>query len=213
MPWMNPDVAHPVRLPDGTEIIGTVYLKNVIKHPRIEVGDFSYASSFDPVADWAQQLAPYLFAFSRETLRIGRFCQIAHGVRIITSSANHPMGGFTTYPFRIFRPETMADYLNLPFSDTVIGNDVWIGMNAMLMPGITIGDGAIIASGAVVTKDVPAYTIVGGNPAKPIRKRFDDGTIAELLAIRWWDWPQEQIEANLAAIEGADLAVLRKAAG
>jgi virginiamycin A acetyltransferase len=211
MSWLNPDKTYPIALPDGTEIRNTVYLNKVINHPRITVGDFSYASSFDPVEDWAQTLAPYLFPISREKLVIGRFCQIAHGARFITSSANHPMGGFSTFPFRVLRPETMGDYLNLPFRDTVVGNDVWIGMNALIMPGVTIGDGAIIATGAVVAKDVAPYSIVGGNPATLIRQRFDDATIAELLRIRWWDWTPEKIAANLAAIEGADLAALASA--
>jgi len=211
MSWLNPDKTYPIALPDGTEIRNTVYLNKVIRHPRIVAGDFSYASSFDPVEDWAQVLAPYLFPISREKLVIGRFCQIAHGVRIITSSANHPMSGFSTFPFRVLRPETMGEYLDLPHRDTVIGNDVWIGMNAMIMPGVTIGDGAIIASGAVVTKDVPPYTIAGGNPARALRRRFADEVVAELLRIRWWDWTPERIEANLAAIEGADLAALQAA--
>lgn len=211
MTWLNPDARHPMTLLDGTVVTGTVYLKAVINHPRFTVGDFSYASSFDLIEDWAQAIAPYLFPISRERLIIGRFCQIAHGVRIITSSANHPMAGFSTYPFRAFRPETMADYLNLPYRDTVIGNDVWIGMNAMVMPGVSVGDGAIIASGAVVTRDVAPYTIVGGNPAQPIRRRFDDATVDQLLRIRWWDWEVERIEAHLTAIEGADLVALQAA--
>ena len=211
MSWLNPDKTHPISLPDGTEIRNTVYLNKAIDHPRLTAGDFSYASSFDPVTDWAQTLAPYLFPISREKLVIGRFCQIAHGARFITSSANHPMGGFSTFPFRVLRPETMGDYLNLPFRDTGVGNDVWIGMNALIMPGVTIGDGAIVATGAVVTKDVPPYAIVGGNPARIVRRRFDDATIADLLRIRWWDWTPERIAANLAAIEGADLTALSRA--
>lgn len=206
---LDPNATYPIKLPDGTPIKSTVYLRNVLLHPRITVGEFSYASSFDVPHDWAGRLAPYLFPFSREQLVIGRFCQFAHGTTFITSSANHPMEGFSTYPFKVFDPATMMDYLDLPFRDTVVGNDVWIGHGAVVMPGVTIGDGAIVAAGSVVTRDVAPYTIVGGNPATPIRRRFDNATIEALLAIRWWDWPTETIEANLAAIEGANLDKLR----
>ena len=209
MPLLNMDVVHPITAPDGTVITNTVYLQNVIDHPRITVGAYSYASNFTPQANWAQALAPYLFLISKEKLVIGKFCQFAHGTTFITSSANHPMGGFSTYPFRVFRPETMIDYINLPSRDTVIGHDVWIGHNATIMPGVTIASGAIIASGAVVTKDVAPYTIVGGNPAQVIRQRFSDEVIADLMAIAWWDWPIDRIEANLAVIEGADIEALR----
>ncbi len=203
MPLLNKDAVHPITAPDGTVITNTVYLQNVIDHPRIEVGAYSYASNFTPQANWAQTLAPYLFPISREKLVIGKFCQFAHGTTFITSSANHPMGGFSTYPFRVFKPETMIDYINLP------SRDGWIGHGATIMPGVTIGSGAIIASGAVVTKDVAPYTIVGGNPAQVIRQRFCDEVISDLLEIKWWNWPIDRIEAHLAAIEGADIAVLK----
>lgn len=209
MPLLNMDAVHPITAPDGTVITNTVYLQNVIDHPRITVGVYSYASNFTPQTNWAQILAPYLFPISKERLVIGKFCQFAHGTTFITSSANHPMGGFSTYPFRVFRPETMIDYINLPSRDTVIGHDVWIGHNATIMPGVTIGSGAIIASGAVVTKDVAPYTIVGGNPAQVIRQRFSDEIVANLLRIAWWDWPIDRIEANLLAIEEADIDALR----
>ncbi|MCR6658810.1 MAG: CatB-related O-acetyltransferase [Asticcacaulis sp.] len=209
MPLLNVDAVHPITPPDGTVITNTVYLQNVIDHPRIEVGAYSYASNFTPQTNWAQTLAPYLFPISREKLIIGKFCQFAHGTTFITSSANHPMGGFSTYPFRVFKPETMIDYINLPSRDTVIRHDVWIGHGATIMPGVTIGSGAIIASGAVVTKDVAPYTIVGGNPAQVIRQRFSDEVITDLLSIAWWDWPIDKIEAHLATIEGADIDALK----
>lgn len=211
MPLLYPRATHPIRMPDGTPIPNTVYLKNVIDHPRIEIGDYSYASDFTCPSDWATTLAPYLFALSREKLVIGKFVQIAHGVRFITSSANHPMGGFTTYPFRVFNPKTLMAYIDLPFKDTHVGHDVWIGYGALIMPGVTIGSGAIIASGAVVTRNVAPYTIVGGNPAAPIKTRFSDETIADLLNLSWWDWPLEKIEANLAALETADIDALNAA--
>ena len=209
MPLLNMDAVHPITAPDGTVITNTVYLQNVIDHPRITVGVYSYASNFTPQTNWAQILAPYLFPISKEKLVIGKFCQFAHGTTFISSSANHPMGGFSTYPFRVFKPETMIDYINLPSRDTVVGHDVWIGHNATIMPGVTIASGAIIASGAVVTKDVAPYTIVGGNPAQVIRQRFSDEVIADLMAICWWDWPIDRIEANLVAIEGVDIEALR----
>lgn len=212
MPLLNVNAVHPITAPDGTVITNTVYLQNVINHPRITVGAYSYASNFTPQTDWAQTLAPYLFPISKEKLIIGKFCQFAHGTKFITSSANHPMGGFSTYPFRVFKPETMIDYINLPSRDTVVGHDVWIGHDATAMPDVTIGSGAIIASGAVVTKDVAPYTIVGGNPARAIRQRFSDEVVAELLDIAWWDWPIDRIEASLAAIEGADIEALKSSA-
>ncbi|PTM94266.1 CatB-related O-acetyltransferase [Mycoplana dimorpha] len=211
MPLLNPILAHPITAPDGTVIRNTVYLRNVIDHPRIEVGDYSYASDFSCPDDWAATLAPYLFDFSREKLVIGRFVQIAHGVRFVTSSANHPMDGLTTYPFRIFDLAATGGYADLPFKDTVIGHDVWLGHGALVMPGVTIGAGAIIAAGAVVTRDVEPYTIVAGNPAAPVCKRFDDDVTSALLEIAWWDWDAAKIERNIAALERADLAALRAA--
>ncbi len=210
MPLLEASAVNPIVLPNDQVVHGTVYLKNVLDHPRIAVGDFSYASRFDTPEDWAQALAPYLFPVSRERLVIGKFCQFAHGATFVTSSANHPMTGFSTYPFKVFKPETMMAYIDLPSKDTLVGNDVWIGHGATIMPGVTIGDGAIIATAAVVTKDVAPYTIVGGNPAKPIRRRFSNEVIAELLRIRWWDWEIGRIEANLAAIEGADIEALKR---
>lgn len=136
-----PDTRHPVRLPDGSAHSGTVFLKPAIDHPRWQVGDYSYASAFDPPADWAAHLAPYLFEFSPETLIIGKFCQIADGVRFITASANHRHDGFSSYPFAIFdgpapgRPSLPAG----PFPDTVIGPDVWIGQGARILPGAQLG--------------------------------------------------------------------------
>jgi virginiamycin A acetyltransferase len=205
MPFLQKDATYPLRLPDGTEIRNTVYLANVIDHPRFEIGDYSYYSNFDCPDDVAATLAPYLFAFSREKLVIGKFVQIAHGATFITSSANHPMGGFSTFPFRIFNPETMGDYASLPARDTIVGNDVWIGTRATIMPGVTIGSGAIVAAGSVVTRDVPAYAIVGGNPAAIIRMRFDAAVIDKLIETAWWDWPVERIRDRLAALETGNL--------
>ncbi|MCB2226980.1 MAG: CatB-related O-acetyltransferase [Desulfarculaceae bacterium] len=186
----------------------------------MEIGDFSYFGHLEVLEDYAGYLAPYLFPLSPEKLVIGKFCQLAHGVRIITSSANHDMSGFSTFPFNNFTmtPHTTMDDIRAMFNvpgrkgDTVIGNDVWMGMNATIMPGVTVGDGAIISVGAVVARDVEPYTIVGGNPAQPLKKRFDEATIQALLEIRWWDWPVEKIEANIDAITSADIEKLREVA-
>lgn len=210
MAILDASLVHPITLPDGTVYRDTVYLKTVIDHPRMEIGEFSYYTHSGPVEETALILAPYLGHGVREKLIIGKFVQIARGSYFITSSANHPMNGFTTYPFRIFKPETFG-YKDLPVRDTVVGHDVWIGQNAAIMPGVTIGAGAIVAAAAVVTRDVPPYAVVGGNPASIIRMRYPDDVIAELLEIAWWDWPLEKIEANLSALSSGDLAALRRA--
>lgn len=217
MPLLDPAKKHPMTMPDGTVIRQVVHLDQVIDHPRIAVGAHSYYHDFDLREDYAAALAPYLFPFSSERLVIGKFVQVAHGVRFITSSANHSMDGFSTYPFWNFMmtPETSGEDVKAVLAtlsdkgDTVIGNDVWLGMEAMVMPGVTIGDGAIVAARAVVTKDVPPYGVVGGNPARVVKQRFAQPVVDALLDIRWWDWPLEKIEANLKVIQGSDIAALR----
>lgn len=207
---------HPMTLPDGTVIKQTVHLKEAINHPKIQVGEFSYYHNFEILEDYASYLAPYLFPLSKDSLIIGKFVQIAHGVRFITSSANHKMSGFSTYPFNTFMmtPQTTSEDIAAMFEDaqnrgdTVVGNDVWIGMNAVIMPGVKIGDGAIIGANSVVTKNVEPYTVVGGNPATIIKKRFDEQTIDTLLNIKWWDWSIEKIEKNIDVITGNDLDAL-----
>ncbi|EGB15091.1 flagellar repeat-containing transferase [Pseudodesulfovibrio mercurii] len=213
---LDPTARHPMVLPDGTVVKTVVNLNQVVDHPRMEIGDFSYYSNFNPVEDYAAAIAPYLFPLSPERLVIGRFVQIAHGVVFITSSANHDMRGFSTYPFWNFTmtPETGFDEVKALFNlpgrkgDTVIGNDVWLGMEAVVMPGVTIGDGAIIGARSVVGCDVPPYAVVAGNPARVIRMRFDQPTIDRLQAVRWWDWPLDRILARREAISGADLTAL-----
>lgn len=220
MSYLNASKKYPMVMPDGTEIKTVVHLNQVIDHPRMEIGDFSYFGHLEILEDYAGFLAPYLFPLSPEKLVIGKFCQIAHGVRFITSSANHDMSGFSTFPFYNFTmsENTTMDDVKAMFDipdrkgDTIVGNDVWIGNEAMIMPGVTIGDGAIISARAVVVKDVPPYTIVGGNPAKPLKKRLDDTVIDALQSIRWWDWPIEFIEANVDVIAGADIDKLRELA-
>ncbi|SOC45816.1 virginiamycin A acetyltransferase [Rhizobium subbaraonis] len=210
MPILNAEATHPITLPDGTLYGDTVYLKNVVDHPRMEIGEYSYYTHSGEPDDTARILAPYLGHGVRERLVIGKFVQIARGSYFITSSANHPMKGFTTYPFRIFKQETFG-YKDLPVKDTVVGNDVWIGHDAAIMPGVQIGSGAIVAARSVVTRDVPPYAVVGGNPAAIIRMRYPAEIIDELLDIAWWDWPLDKIEAHLAFLENGDLEGLRSA--
>ncbi|ABL68850.1 CatB-related O-acetyltransferase [Paracoccus denitrificans] len=212
--FLDAALPHPMRFPDGTLNRGLVHLNRVIDHPNIEIGDFTYASSFDPPDDWAVRLAPYTYAGAPEQLVIGRFCQIADRVRIVTASANHPMAGISTYPFAIFDHARVGDYIDqisgLP--DTVIGHDVWIGDGATILPGARIGSGVIIGAGAVVGGLVPDYAVVAGNPARVMRMRFDDATIARLLALQWWHWPPARIARATAALARADVAALEELA-
>ncbi len=209
MTFPNPDQIHPVRFPDGTTHDKTVFLNQAIQHPNIHVGDYTYYSdaTLNRDTDLAARLAPYLFEGAPEQIHIGRFCQIAEGVQIITQSANHDMSGFTTFPFPIFDPKQIASYRSdLPRGeDVVVGHDVWVGRGAVLMPKARIGDGAIIAAGAVVQGDVPPYAIFGGNPAKLIRMRFDPPVIARLLTLAWWNWPPEKIARAQPLLVARDL--------
>ncbi|MFV0410412.1 MAG: CatB-related O-acetyltransferase [Paracoccus sp. (in: a-proteobacteria)] len=205
---------YPMRLPNGQINHGLVYLSRVIDHPNIEIGDYSYASSFDPPSDWAAWLAPYLYPGAPERLVIGRFCQIADRVRIITDSANHPRKGFSTYPFMIFDHARMKDYVGQlgALRDTVIGHDVWIGDGATILPGARIGNGAIIGTNAVIGGVVPDYAIVAGNPGQIVRMRFEAPVIERLLELAWWDWPITLIEAAIAALARPDLTTLEELA-
>ena len=212
-PFPAPDTRNPLILPDGSVHDGTVFLKSVIDHPRIDVGDYSYASAHVPPDDWAAHLAPYLSPFSAERLAIGRFCQIADGALFITASANHRRDGFSTYPFAVF--DGFGDHrasLPGPGPDTVIGNDVWIGQGARILPGAQLGDEVIVGAGAVVGGAVPAYSVVAGNPSRIVRRRFDAATVRRLCRLRWWTWPIAHILRHEAAICGGDLAALEAAA-
>lgn len=207
---LDSSLRHPLVLPDGTVLPNMVHLNQVIDHPNIRIGDFTYANDFDPPEDWAARLAPYLYPGAPEQLNIGRFCQIAHGVRFITASANHAMTGLTTFPFPVFDSATIdgykAGFTGLP--DTVVGNDVWIGHGALILPGVTIGSGAIIGAGTVVSRDVAPYSIVAGNPARLIRPRFAPEVVERLLALAWWDWPLDRIRAAVPALLEPDIAAL-----
>jgi virginiamycin A acetyltransferase len=191
------------------------FLKNIIKGPNIDIGDYTYYDDPDGAHNFEANVL-YHFPFIGDVLRIGKFCALARGVKFIMNGANHQMNGISTYPFFIFGngwESAQPAPGDLPYKgDTVIGNDVWIGYDALIMAGVTIGDGAIIASRSVVAADVPPYAIVGGNPAQVIRRRFDDATIARLLQVAWWDQPVDWISRHLNLIRGGDIDALEKAA-
>lgn len=193
----------------------TVYLKNVITDPSITVGDYTMYNDFvnDPVG-FERNNVLYHYPINRDRLIIGKFCSIACGAKFLFNSANHTLSSLSTYPFPLFFEEWGLKKRNVAASwdnkgDIVIGNDVWIGYEAVIMAGVTIGDGAIIGARAVVTKDVPPYTVAGGIPAKPIKKRYPEETIAALSELKWWDWPEERIAQNLHAIQAGKLNELR----
>ncbi len=184
------------------ENIKTVcYIANLPKRPNVEIGDFTYYSDNHNSPENFYDHIQHHYDFLGDRLVIGKFCAIAEGVTFIMNGANHRMDGITTYPFNIFGGgwEKVTPTLNqLPFKgDTVIGNDVWIGQNVTIMPGVKIGSGAIIAANSNVTKNVEPYTIVGGNPAKVIKKRFNDEVVDLLLKLEWWNWDEQKIFDNL----------------
>ncbi len=193
----------------------TVYLKNVVANPNITVGDYTMYNDFsnDPV-DFEKNNVLYHYPINRDRLVIGKFCSIACGAKFLFNSANHTLDSASAYPFPLFFEEWGLDQKDVARSwdnkgDIVIGNDVWIGFEAVILAGVTIGDGAVIGARAVVTKDVPPYTIAGGVPAKLIRKRFDADVISHLLRIKWWDWPKEKIARNIEAIQTGRIAKRR----
>jgi virginiamycin A acetyltransferase len=193
----NPNTLYP--LPNYEQLC---FLKNIIQNPNIVVGDFTYYADFEDVRNFEKNVK-YHFDFNGDRLLIGKFCSIAHGAEFILNGGNHQTETVSSYPFDIFGGEwagAMGDRRYPHKGDIVIGNDVWIGYRAVIMPGVRVGDGAIVAACSVVTKDVAPYTIVGGNPAREIRKRFDEATIEKLLALKWWDWPIETITEKVAAL-------------
>lgn len=192
----------------------TVYLKHVITNPNITVGDFTMYNDFvrDP-RDFEKNNVLYHYPINRDRLLIGKFCSIACGAKFLFTSANHTQKSLSTYPFPIFFDEWDLDVEDITSAwdrkgDIIIGNDVWIGYEAVIMSGVTIGDGAIIGARSVVTKDIPPYTIVGGVPARQIRRRFSEETIAALLELKWWNWPREKIARKIEAIKNGDMKAL-----
>lgn len=195
----------------------TVYLDAVVSDPAVSVGKYTMYNDFvnDPT-EFEKNNVLYHYPINHDRLNIGSFCSIACGAKFIFTSANHSLGSLSTYPFPIFFEEWGLDAKNITDAwdnkgDITVGNDVWIGYEAVILSGVTIGDGAIIGARAVVTKDVPPYTIVGGVPAKPIRRRFSDEVVEQLLRLRWWDWDDERIRRNIAAIKSGDIETLCKA--
>ena len=193
----------------------TVYLKNTIADPSIQVGDYTIYNDFvnDP-ADFEKNNVLYHYPVNQDRLIIGKFCSIACGAKFLFNSANHTLSSLSSYPFPLFFEEWGLDKQNVTASwdnkgDIIIGNDVWIGYEAVLMAGVTIGDGAVIGARAVVTKDIPPYTIAGGVPARPIKRRYTEETIAALSSLKWWDWPEERIAQNLDAIQSGQLDWLK----
>lgn len=185
------------------------FLKNINTNPNIIVGDYTYYDDPEDVNNFNKNVL-YHFDFMGDKLIIGKFCQIATGARFIMNGGNHSMNGYSTFPFPILGDEWKNTTEYPPSKgDMVIGNDVWIGNSVTIMPGIKIGDGAILATNAVITKDIEPYTIVGGNPGKLIRKRFDDETTKKLLKLKWWDWPIEKIKENFNDITNGDFILLK----
>lgn len=190
------------------------FLKNIITNPNIIVGDYTYYDDFENVENFEKNVK-YLFDFIGDKLIIGKFCMIASDVTFIMNGANHLTDAISTYPFAIFGNgwEGAMEGKTYPNKgNTVVGNDVWIGYGVTVMPGVKIGDGAIIASQSVLTKDVAPYSVVGGNPVQFIKKRFPDEQIDKLLQIRWWDWDIEKITQNVSHISNNDIELLQKVA-
>ena len=190
----NPNIKYPLENYDRL-----CFLKNVIKNPNIEVGDYTYYDDFEDVENFEKNVK-YHFDFVGDKLIIGKFCMIASGVTFIMNGANHLSQSVSSYPFAIFGKDWSGAMEGKSYpvkGNTIIGNDIWIGYDTTIMPGVNIGDGAIIASKSVVTKDVEPYSIVGGNPAELIRKRFSNNEIKDLLDAKWWDWPIEKITEHV----------------
>jgi virginiamycin A acetyltransferase len=187
------------------------FLKNIIKSPNITVGDYTYYDDFENVSHFEKNVK-YHFEFTGDKLIIGKFCMIASGVSFIMNGANHLTDAISAYPFAIFGKDWHQAMHGKSYpnkGNTHIGNDVWIGHNATIMAGVTIGDGAIIATNATVTKDVAPYSIVGGNPAMLIKKRFADDVIECLLDIAWWHWSIEKITQNVSLLTSNDFEKLK----
>ncbi|OYU55033.1 MAG: chloramphenicol acetyltransferase [Chitinophagaceae bacterium BSSC1] len=206
MPIPDPNQIYP--LPNYNRLC---FLKNIIKNPNIIVGDYTYYDDFDNVENFEKNVK-YHFDFIGDKLIIGKFCMIASNVTFIMNGANQITDAITSYPFAIFGQAWANAMDNKTYpqkGDIVIGNDVWIGYNATILAGVTIGHGAIIAANATVTKDVEPYSIVGGNPAQLIRKRFPQETIAKLLELAWWDWDLEKITQNVQHLTGNNLDLIK----
>lgn len=203
----DPDVIYP-----NENVKQIVYIKNVVTRPNIVVGEYTYYDDVSGAEKFEEHVTHHC-EFLGDKLIIGKFCAIAKGIEFVMNGANHRMKSVSTYPFNIMGGgwEKYTPTINdLPFKgDTVIGNDVWIGQNVTVMPGVHIGDGAIIAADSVVTKNIPPYCIAGGNPCKVIRQRFDDELISYLINLKWWDWSADKIFRNMEALCSGDLTKIK----
>jgi virginiamycin A acetyltransferase len=203
----DPTTPHPM-----TGFPQVCYVKNTVNNPNIVIGDYTYYDDPDAPEDFERNVL-YHYPFIGDKLIIGKFCALGRGAKFVMNGANHKLTGFSAYPFFIFgngwekvRPQPS----DLSYKgDTVVGNDVWIGYDALIMPGVRIGNGAIVGARAVVSKDVPAYAVAAGNPARVVKMRFPPKVIVELERIAWWNWPAEKITRHLPAIVGADIEALR----
>jgi virginiamycin A acetyltransferase len=205
----DPDVLHPIPGQDRV-----VFLKPLVQDPRIEVGEYTYYD--DPDDPLGFERNAFLYGVGPERLVIGSYCALASGVRFVMPGANHADLGPSTFPFGIFGPP-WDDTMDLVMGsagrgDTTVGNDVWIGYRALVLPGVTIGDGAVVASASVVTADVPPYAVVAGNPARVIRMRFEDDDVERLLRASWWDWPVALVTEHARTIMSGDPAHLERIA-
>jgi virginiamycin A acetyltransferase len=206
----DPNLLHPVAGHDRV-----VFLKPLIESPNIEVGEYTYYDDFDDPLAFERDAV--LYAYGPERLIIGSYCAIASGVRFVMPGANHADLGPSTFPFGIFgepwAERTMDLVMGAPSrGDTVVGNDVWLGYQALVLPGVTIGHGAVVAAATVVAADVPPYAIVAGNPARVVRMRFDEQDVERLLRAAWWDWPPELITEHARTIMAGTPAELERIA-
>ncbi len=198
----DPNVIHPV---NGFDSV--IYVKPTIKNPNIIVGDFTYFSDKD-----FESRVTHHYDYYGDKLIIGKFCQIASGVSFVMNGANHQMNAASTFPFYILEgwKQAVPDLKEMPLEgDTIIGNDVWIGENTTIMPGVTVGDGAIIGANSVLASDVKPYTIVCGNPAKLIRRRFDDELTELMLEFKWWDKSIAEINKLIPILSNSDLEFVK----
>ena len=207
------------RFPDPNEVFPneyrtTCFIKNVVKAPNIQIGDYTYYDDENEPENFEQNNVLFNYPEFGDRLIIGKFCAIASGTKFIMGPANHRTASVTTYPFHVFgggwRERTPPHLEQLPRKgDIVVGNDVWIGRESVILPGVQIGDGAIVAAYSVVSRDVPPYGVAAGNPARLVKRRFDDELIACLLALRWWDFPPEKLAEFLPVLCDTDLEAVR----
>ncbi|MBM9579515.1 CatB-related O-acetyltransferase [Leptospira sp. 201903070] len=207
----GPDPSTPHPFPQYPRI---GFLKNFIRSPLIEIGDYTYYDDPNGIENFEAENVLYHYEFSGDRLVIGKFCALATGVKFIMNGANHNMSAFSTYPFAIFGngwESSMPQIRDLPNKgDTIVGNDVWIGTNSVVLPGVKIGDGAIIGAYSVVSRDVSPYSIVAGNPARVVRERFPKEIVEKLLKLKWWDWTSERITNSLEFLTALDFKVLEE---